>query len=402
MPSDIYTLRDQFARIDAASLGSSWADAYGGAWSISGNRAVAGNIVVGGLSVKTPAVQNLKSANVIVSVTIGNLALAITGNHGVVYRYSDLNNYWAAYYNEDFLQIVLIKVVAGTTTTVKAVNYTRAADSLLFTAIVQGTRHVIQVAGVTVIDQTDSALSTATYVGMFGQGGSLCTFADWQAIVPFAQLPDVLVSWTEPSYPSSGTWAQYNVYRQLDTDTVPTRIAAITTHTTVLFRDTQCPPGVVVTYTITQAVWFGGSLIESTPTTAATVLTFKNIFLQDVDDPTEYVQFREASVNVTRVGDVVYQQVAGTPRPIALVGEKDSSTIAVTDVPHAFDDTLIRSALVDLWQNQVQSGKLYCLRSGYSNERFFVTFDAGPIFADSVQSYIPSAKFTEVDYSEAV
>lgn len=213
-------------------------------------------------------------------------------------------------------------------------------------------------------------------------------------------LPVALVRWAEPAYPSSGVWDHYNVYRTLPGETA-VRIATITAHGQVSYYDYTAPSRRAVTYNITQVVLLNGSYVESAAATATSTLNFQNAFLHNVADPNSYVQLREETISIAIHGAIEYFQVAGRRAPVALVGEAWWAQIQITDTPRELTHPL-RYDLQKLCKQQLESAAIFCLRLGYSGDRFFVIFADGISLADDLAFYKASINLTQIDYDDSV
>lgn len=92
------------------------------------------------------------------------------GAGGLVYRHVDDNNYWHAYVHRQDHELRLDKVVAGVRTNVATVAVSVLVGELR--VIVQGNRHRVWWNRVRWIDETDSALNTATKWGVVSENGA--------------------------------------------------------------------------------------------------------------------------------------------------------------------------------------------------------------------------------------
>lgn len=214
-------------------------------------------------------------------------------------------------------------------------------------------------------------------------------------------LPYGQVFWDEPVLPATGVWARYTVYRQTVADTSPVCIAIITDHKQSYYDDYTCPTG-SVTYYVSQSAWVSGSLVESLKASVAGGLSFKDITIHDVDDPTQYARLKGSQAAIAETGDVSFKQVAGNRTPVMLVGEARMAVIAINEPSHKHVDATVRTSLRNLWKRQIEQGATLLLRLGYNGERYFVGFTRGPKFQDDIPWYRASVELQEINYQEAV
>ena len=137
-------------------------------------------------SLKLPNLA-LGKTDLVTEVDLAALTAAeATAIGGLIYRYSNTSNYWAAYIDKSAGQIKLVKTVAGVATTVASAAYT-LPDNAEMQVIVQGNRHRVRIRdsttrmGKTYLDATDSALNSNTKCGVILNNTSTITLEDYFA-----------------------------------------------------------------------------------------------------------------------------------------------------------------------------------------------------------------------------
>ena len=169
---DLFTRANAVGDLGTALSGDAWADDT--TFDIASN-AARPNTATGAL---TPNLA-LGAANCVVEISLSNMSADTDESVGMVYRYADANNYWAAFVSDFTNLVYLRKVVAGVTTDV-TVAWT-PTDTAELRVIVQGNRHRVWVDRKLVHDTTDAALNTNTRVGLYSNATTVVTFDDFYA-----------------------------------------------------------------------------------------------------------------------------------------------------------------------------------------------------------------------------
>jgi hypothetical protein len=167
---------DAFDRADAAGgLGLSTSQ---DTWSGAGFDIVSNKARPNGTGTNVAILGDLGVTNMDIEVSLSNMASDTDEVCGGVYRYFDASNYWYAAVDDNLNVLKLVKVVAGTPTTVASVAWT-ATDTAELRVLVQGNRHRVWRDRTMLIDATDAAHNTRTKCGLISVSTATCDFANF-------------------------------------------------------------------------------------------------------------------------------------------------------------------------------------------------------------------------------
>jgi hypothetical protein len=191
-------------------------------------------------------------------------------------------------------------------------------------------------------------------------------------------LPHFQIDWDQITPGGGETFIQYDVNRRKSGDTTWTRIATITTVTTVQYLDYV--PGAVTTYEYS-VVWQAQSgvdvLVSTHPVSPPSdALAFNSSFLHEWNTPAQYGEVKGQEASIGNVQQNVYHRARGRRADTAFIGEGLHQEIALHGVPLLATDVTLWNTLVTLHDRQHSEGSQLVLRVGHRpGTSFFVVMD---------------------------
>ena len=166
--SDTFTRANSATSLGTATSGQTWVASVG-TWGITSNTAYIPTPVANASNIAYIAA--IKSDGTF-QVTVADSA-GVNDNAALVLRYVDASNYLNLTLDGFSGAVLLQKVVAGTATTVAtaAATFPTTASQVL-TVVASGSSYVCKLNGTTVFSATDTALNTATGVGLAAYNGA--------------------------------------------------------------------------------------------------------------------------------------------------------------------------------------------------------------------------------------
>jgi hypothetical protein len=168
---------DAFTRADGGLNGSTPTDG-GGAWTASGNYAVASNRMAFTATGTPGEVAWLESS--LADGTYEATFPVLTGERfEMMFRYADMSNFWTAILYSDANLMRLYKIVGGSDTLVTDNSSVTLVSGDAFQIVLNGSAIDVRQNGVSRMTTTDSALSTNTKHGFRSQGGNVVRVDDF-------------------------------------------------------------------------------------------------------------------------------------------------------------------------------------------------------------------------------
>lgn len=122
----------------------------------------------------------LSPFDLIVEVSLSNLAGDTDEECGLVYRYTDASNYMRAYVDDGSNEVILEKVVTGVVTELASPAWT-ATDTCELRVIAQGARHRVWLDRKLVIDVEDGDFLAGQKAGLMSRSTTVVLYDDFYA-----------------------------------------------------------------------------------------------------------------------------------------------------------------------------------------------------------------------------